>query len=503
MSSAPRAPKVQVKEKARYFQRSAKKEKMLKMYNSGGKLSHEKPDTRIAPNRKWFGNNRTITQEELASFQNAYKEVKDSPNTVILHRRKLPTTLVEDVVEDRKFNLLQAESFQNTFGKNAQRRKPNLSVYDLKAMMESAKKEEEDFHTNKTLKKQKEEEEDDTGDVDMGQTKRVMGEVYKVIDSSDVVVEVLDARDPMATRSKRMEEFMVKETPHKHLVFLINKVDLVPRWVVEKAIRRLSRERPTLAYRASTTVCFGYDQFLSLLKQYQVLHSDRAHTCVGFVGYPNVGKSSVINSLRKEEVCPVAPIPGETKVWRYISLTRKIYLIDCPGHVYPDDITDADRVLRGVTRTERIKEPEHYIDYIVSKVRPQYIMKTYNIDMWTSIDDLINKVAIRFGRLGKGGIPDTHAAAIRIITDFQRGRIPWFIVCNSQEKALLAPKKAAVKVTQPDLSTIQPALNFTEEDLKGETVAPEIEEQEKKLDEEAAEIIGEAPEIIIPKDDAE
>ena len=501
MSTTPRAPKVNVKEKKRYFQRSAKKERMLKMYNSSGKLSHERPDTRIQPNRKWFGNNRTITQEELAAFQNAYKEVKDNPNTVILHRRKLPTTLVEDAEEDRKFNLLQAESFQHTFGKNAQRRKPNLQVFDLKTMMEDARKQEEEFQTNKTLRKQKEEDEEDTGDVDMGQTKRVMGEVYKVIDSSDVVVEVLDARDPMATRSKRMEEFMVKETPHKHLVFLINKCDLVPRWVVEKAIRRLSRERPTLAYRASTTNCFGYDQFLSLLKQYQVLHQDRAHTCVGFVGYPNVGKSSVINSLRKEEVCPVAPIPGETKVWRYIALTKRIYLIDCPGHVYPDDITDADRVLRGVTRTERIKEPEHYIDYIVSKVRPEYIMRTYNIEMWSSIDDLIEKVARRFGRLGKGGVPDTHAASIRIITDFQRGRMPWFIVCNSKEKALLAPKKAAVKVIQPDLNQIQPALEFNKEDLEEVKPTAEEEAQEQKLDEEAAEIIGEAPEIVIPKDD--
>ena len=153
MSSAPRAPKVNVHEKKRYFQRSAAKEKLLKMYNSSGRLSHERPDTRIQPNRKWFGNNRTITQEELASFQNAYKEVRDSPNTVILHRRKLPTTLVEDAEEDRKFNLLQAESFQNTFGKNAQRRKPNLTVFDLKTMMEDARQQEEQFMTQKTLKK--------------------------------------------------------------------------------------------------------------------------------------------------------------------------------------------------------------------------------------------------------------------------------------------------------------------------------------------------------------
>ena len=52
---------------------------------------------------------------------------------------------------------------------------------------------------------------------------------------------------------------------------------------------------------------------------------------VGMIGYPNTGKSSVINALRSKKVCNVAPIAGETKVWQYITLMKKIYLIDCPG----------------------------------------------------------------------------------------------------------------------------------------------------------------------------
>ena len=53
----------------------------------------------------------------------------------------------------------------------------------------------------------------------------------QVIDSSDVVMQVLDARDPMGTRSKRIEDFLKKEKPHKHLIFILNKCDLVPTWV--------------------------------------------------------------------------------------------------------------------------------------------------------------------------------------------------------------------------------------------------------------------------------
>ena len=74
-------------------------------------------------------------------------------------------------------------------------------------------------------------------------------------------------------------------------------------------------------------------------------------------GYPNVGKSSVINTLVKKKSCKVAPIPGETKVWQYITLMKRIYLIDCPGVVYPTGDSEADIVLKGVVRAEKLSDP--------------------------------------------------------------------------------------------------------------------------------------------------
>lgn len=495
--SVKSSPKVPVKTKNRYYTRSLQKERLLKMYNSSGKLSHVKPDARIQPDRKWFGNTRTITQEEIAGFQNNMKKIKEDPFTVVLHRRKLPMSLIEDVDPKKKAMLLNAEPFEKTFGKKSQRNKMLLEHTDLTSMVKSANEELSKYEENKKTREQQMSEKEETGDVSMGQTRRVMGEVYKVIDSSDVIVEVLDARDPLGTRSRRIEEFIAKETPHKHLVFLINKCDLVPRWVVEKAIRRLTRERPTLAYRASTTKCFGLEQLTALIKQFQHLHSERSHTCVGFVGYPNVGKSSVINSLRREVVCPVAPIPGETKVWRYITLTKKIYLIDCPGHVYPDDVSDSERVLRGVTRVTSLKDPEHYIDYILKKVKPEYIMKHYSLsEMWNDSEDLLIKIANVRNRKLKGNRPDIDTVARLIIEDFQRGYLPWFVLVNSKDLPTLEPRKASVKVFQPDLNEITTKLDFGEDDLKQPEMTKEEEEREQQLDEEAQAIIGEAEEIL-------
>ncbi|KAK4796186.1 hypothetical protein SAY86_028512 [Trapa natans] len=58
-----------------------------------------------------------------------------------------------------------------------------------------------------------------------GQSKRIWGELYKVIDSSDVVVQVLDARDPQGTRCHHLERHLKEHCTHKHMVFLLNKKD--------------------------------------------------------------------------------------------------------------------------------------------------------------------------------------------------------------------------------------------------------------------------------------
>jgi nuclear GTP-binding protein len=138
--------------------------------------------------------------------------------------------------------------------------------------------------------------------LDKGQSKRIWGELFKVIDSSDVLLEVLDARDPLGTRISYVEKYIQRECPHKHIVLLLNKCDLVPSSITKHWIRYLSKEYPTVAFRATIQKSFGKSTLIGLLRQFANLHSDKKSISVGIVGYPNVGKSSIINTLRGKKV---------------------------------------------------------------------------------------------------------------------------------------------------------------------------------------------------------
>lgn len=146
---------------------------------------------------------------------------------------------------------------------------------------------------------------------------------------------------------------------------------------------------------------FGKGALIQLLRQFGQLHKDRKQISVGFIGYPNTGKSSIINALRKKKVCNVAPIAGETKVWQYITLMKRIYLIDCPGVVYPHGDTETDIVLKGVVRVENIPSPEDHVEEVLRRIKKEHIIKTYKINEWSDHIDFLEKLAVKTGKLNR------------------------------------------------------------------------------------------------------
>ncbi|KAG9783900.1 nuclear/nucleolar GTP-binding protein, partial [Aureobasidium melanogenum] len=454
-----------VKVKGENFYRNAKKLKTLNMLkdgkaqrNAAGDItkaasyqSREIPKARVEPNRKWFGNTRVISQEALESFRQAVAERASDPYQVLLKTNKLPMSLIRDN-ENTKNGIKQHQAkfavesapFADTFGPKSQRKRVKLSAASVMDLADESVKMHDNYlerlEENKLLSGQAAEsmQGQEEGELttarepifSKGQSKRIWNELYKVIDSSDVVIHVLDARDPEGTRCRSVEKYIREEAPHKHLVFVLNKCDLVPTKIAAQWVRLLSKEYPTLAFHASMTNSFGKGSLITLLRQFSTLHASRKQISVGFIGYPNTGKSSIINTLRKKRVCTVAPIPGETKVWQYITLMKRIYLIDCPGVVPPSHgDSEEDILLRGVVRVENVEHPAQYIEAVLRRTQTRHIERTYEMKASEYNNDpmeFLSILARKGGRLLKGGEPDVDGVAKMVLNDFLRGKIPWF-----------------------------------------------------------------------------
>ena len=291
---------------------------------------------RVQPDRRWFGNTRVIGQKELDQFREKLGAKVRDPYSMILRTKKLPMSLLQDSTKVSKMHLLSTESFESTFGPKKTRKRPKLSAMNLTSLVKKASEAEYDAKRDSNIvvedegirKTSKEE------IFDKGQSKRIWTELYKVLDCSDVVVQVLDVRDPEGTRCRHVEDYLRKHARHKHVILVLNKCDLVPPWITRKWTSILSKQYPTVVFHASIKNPFGKGTLINLLRQFSVLHKGKQQISVGFIGYPNVGKSSVINTLSNKKVCKAAPIPGETKIWQYVTLMKRIHLIDCPGVVY-------------------------------------------------------------------------------------------------------------------------------------------------------------------------
>lgn len=423
--------------------------KLLKMRSSGkakyqdnGKIKKEAEFlsskvssslVRVEPDRRWFGNTRVISHDCLDKFRTDLETKNQNPYAILLKRSKIPLGLSLNTLHKRSHenSLTKLEPYSHVFGSKSQRKRPRLDVSDLQTYASTI-----DIHDIQSQKKEAESENITSCDSIFfkGQSRRIWTELHKVLDSSDVILHVLDARDPEGTRCKLIEEYIQNDAPHKHLIFVLNKADLVPTDICSKWLKFYSKIRPTIVFHASIKNPFGRTSLTSLIHQFSKLHKEKRQISVGLVGFPNTGKSSIINALRKKEVCSVAPIPGQTKVWQYISFTKKINLIDCPGIVPPCTAggSEADKVLRGVVRLENVSCPEDYIDTILKQIDIKTLEATYNLDLSRSEKSdelsfyLLNLFAKKYGKLLKGGEPDYRTAAILILNDWTRGKIPHY-----------------------------------------------------------------------------
>lgn len=279
------------------------------------------------------------------------------------------------------------------------------------------------------------------GTVAAGQQSRraYLRELKKVVDTADVILQVLDARDPIGSRIHPSVEDAILSRADKRMVLVLNKIDLVPKAIISEWLTTLRRSHPTIAIKASSHVAgdesaatstspVGMEGLLQLLKNYSRTGGtggkSKTTIVAGVIGYPNCGKSSLINALKRTRAVGVSPRPGFTTSMQEVVLDRNVRLLDSPGVVFNDEAA----LLGNCLDADSIDDPIPPIAALLQRCNHKSLLMTYNIPAFPpgQVDMFLAMVARSYGRVLKGGIPDKVAAARTVLRDWNSGKIPYY-----------------------------------------------------------------------------
>uniref|UniRef100_A0A665VUG9 CP-type G domain-containing protein n=1 Tax=Echeneis naucrates TaxID=173247 RepID=A0A665VUG9_ECHNA len=342
-------------------------------------------------------------------------------------------------------------------------------------------------------------------------------EFKKVVEAADVILEVLDARDPLGCRCPQVEQAIIQSGTDKKIVLVLNKIDLVAKEIVGKWIKYLRNEFPTVAFKASTqqqaknlkrsnvpvtqattellnsSACVGADCLMKLLGNYCRNLDIKTAITVGVVGFPNVGKSSLINSLKRARACSVGATPGVTKCLQEVHLDKHIKLLDCPGIVMATSTTDAAMILRNCVKIEQLVDPLPPVEAILRRCNKAQIIEHYGVPDFHTALEFLALLAQRQGKLRKGGLPDTDKAAKSVLMDWTGGRISYFT--HPPETHTLPTHVSAEIVTEMGKAFDWDELEKGNQEVLFGPMTVEIKSQKSKADIFANEAESKAPNL--------
>ncbi|EMP39759.1 Guanine nucleotide-binding protein-like 3 [Chelonia mydas] len=313
--------------------------------------------------------------------------------------------------------------------------------------------------------------------LDKNSNKSFCRELKKVIEASDIVLQVLDARDPLGCRCSQVEQIITQSGGNKKLLLVLNKIDLVPRENLEKWLHYLKNEFPTVAFKSSMqlkdrsvqekkltkkraridlsrgSMCFGSECLVKLLRDH-CRTQDKAIQ-VGVIGFPNVGKSSIINSLKEMRACNVGPVRGVTKCMQTVHIDKQIKMIDSPSIIAAPSNSALALALRSTTDIEESGKLLDAVNAILKHCSKQQMMLYYNIPDFRNSVEFLTLLAQKRGMLKKGGVPDTESAAKLLLYDWTGAKI-------SYHSLLPASRSLSSHLTKEVVAEMQQGFNLEE-----------------------------------------
>jgi nuclear GTP-binding protein len=308
--------------------------------------------------------------------------------------------------------------------------------------------------------------------------------IKKIFETADILLEVLDARDPQGCRALQLEKEFISKYPQKKLILILNKIDLVPLEVVNKWKRVLSNEYPTIPFKANlqqqrsnlsstkvfsksfetrkdlvneitqSTKAVGTDKLLELLKNYSRYEGTNVKSAitVGVIGMPNVGKSSLINSLLRRKAAGVSSVPGHTRVLKEVELDSKVTIIDCPGVITGNE-DETTLLLRNVIKTEDVQDLQKAVQVILGRIDKEFLLRFYRVADFYNYKEFLVNVGKAKGKFKKGGVVDLNLTARMIVQDWNNGKLNYY-VHPPQNTSLMQPARI-VRIEEPKSEKLQ------------------------------------------------
>ncbi len=237
--------------------------------------------------------------------------------------------------------------------------------------------------------------------------------VNNVIKDADILLLVLDARLPELTRNKEIEN-KVKDA-NKKLIYVLNKCDLIDQKLAEKYKK---------IYKPSVFVSSTEHLGTTKLRQLILMTGKREKkekVVVGALGYPNTGKSSVINALKGKGGAKTSSISGYTKGVQIIKVDNRIRLLDTPGVIPFREEDKLKHVLIGTINFDKIKDPDLFAMELI-KLYPDIIKGYYEVDAKDEYE-VLEAIAKKLNKLKKGGKLDLELTGRLVLKDWQQGKI--------------------------------------------------------------------------------